>query len=307
MVLSSHAMDHAADAIARHILFRIEPGIIVGDDVLEFARSCLGVESDEVLLRLISDSDLYGDGLVDLVYVPDRTLAYDVETLIPPRGLPDMTVAEIIRIVGSSISPPDFIINGTRYRTEETVNPLIWKKFIQRMKLSVEVPIGGIPIIGNHGTDRRHIESRIIVRHARHTRTEHRDRELRWAYTSLFPDDSICDDLLHQGIEFIVDLFSECGTGDTLYDALCRKRRACETLMDRMDRYAALAARYGCEYMQSMRITPPAADRELLIRSHHVTDMLLVALYGKDWNSCAKSSASVPGDDGAVQLFDGAD
>ncbi len=279
-------MDHAADIIARHIITRVEPGIIVGDDVVEFARSCLGVESDEELFLLISDPDLYGDGVVDLVFVPDRTLVHDVEHMIPPGGLPDKAVKNIIRIVSTSIGSPAFIINGTRYRAEETRDPRIWENFVRRMKLSVEVPIAGIPIVGNNETQRRHIESRIIVRHARYTRSASRDRDLKWAYALLFPDDSISDELLHHGVAFIVELFGEYGTCDTLYDSLYKKRRACEMLMDQMDRYAALASRYGSEYMLFMRVAPPAADRELLIRSHHVTGILLSALYGEKWNPC---------------------
>jgi hypothetical protein len=123
------------------------------------------------------------------------------------------------------------------------------------------------------------------VRHSRYRRSPARDRDLKRAYETLLGDTAVDDELLHQSIAFIVALLAEDGACESLCDSLRRKRRECENLIGAMDRYAALSSRYGNEYVQHMRITPPAADRDELIRSNQIAGMLLGKLYGEDVNA----------------------
>ncbi|TFH43091.1 MAG: hypothetical protein E4G96_01950 [Chrysiogenales bacterium] len=274
--------------IASRIIAHFENGITVGDDVADFARSTLGIDSDREIARLLSDPDLYGEGIISMVFTPDRALTIAVEPLIPPEGFPNLTLEQSGYKLVESVIGARILFRRSGYRVEVPINAMLSIRFLNRMKLGRPVPIADMECSPLTVPRERHLISRTIIRHWRYTPTDQRDRFLRTLYNRLYPDITTEDRLLHDALRFMTALFGETDENVDIYPALMEKKRVCGGIINSMKQYDDLAGRYGIEYLKSARIGPPAVNPEEIVHSLVLIELICRSVYGVPAGSAGK-------------------
>ena len=257
-----------------------QSGIIINRDVSDYARSGLGITGTHEIISLISDPDAYGEGLVDLVFVPDLELRGLIEPLVPQRGMDERDIRRIAAQVSSGLKETEISFREPGDSAIVPLRGIVIQAFIRRLRLSRSVPFS----LTSKDKDMpctAIIKARIMVRMSGYTPFAGGDdilRRLLYNFPASSPNEIVS---FPEALAFMLQVMSEYPDSTDFFSMISSKKRLLLKSLQRAEDFESRISRFSMDYLMSRRITPSAVDREMTGQEIRTADMVCRVLYGK--------------------------
>lgn len=253
-------------------------GIVAGADVIRYARCTLGIESPSEIRELLADNQLYGDGIIDLIFYPGDDLQLRVERVIPAKGAPVEVVETVIRNILQRVEYTDisFLSNSINFK----LSPSVLRNFVLKLNLTKDIKYAEINDIERPESRERCFKARVKIRNCDFYSTPGRDMFLHGLIAALSVSGDIDDDTFTSCIELVLKLFGETKTGEDVYKMITEKKRLWQSRICSIKEFNDANRKYSMDYLMSCRISPPAIDIEKTRKNIALSDLICSVVFG---------------------------
>jgi hypothetical protein len=248
--------DSLCGRIAETVAARLARGIAAGEAALFYARSSLGLESEEEMGALLSLGERDESGIARIVFHPDEELRLAVEPLIPGEGLPAEALRRLAEEAGVLISRVRVLLPGGTEAVMDVAGALLGR-FIGSLNLHIPLADLAEDDRSNSIDDNLILRARVMIRSSGFRNTARREEFLRRMHrVYLVERRAGAGDFLAR-LDFILRLFRDAPDDGDIYSMIAGKRNELLLQMNRAREYEEARAAMGNEYMMLRKIHPP--------------------------------------------------
>jgi hypothetical protein len=278
-------IDHL-HAIADTINEYFDNGIVAGDDVVSFVNSTLGITAEDDIALLLTDIELYGEGLFDLVFTPTPQLRIAIETLIPQEGLTDEACKNLNNLILKDRKNTWIFFGKTGHSLIVDLSEPIIRRFITRLNLHKRIAFTAATGAAYAVNQEFNTRVRVIMRNARYTASPVREKFVAEMIERLKSNVMIQEETIIDCLVFILELFDEIGQDYKIYSMISEKKRTFVSLLADAANFNEFVGRYSMEYLMSQRIQRPVVDPDDMRKKIYLADLICMSVYGIPADSC---------------------
>jgi hypothetical protein len=272
----------ASEKIATVISGFIISGIPAAKDVLSFAESTLGIADVNELVRVLSEADSYGEGLIDLVFSPHQGLRIAIEPFIPPGGLSPEEISIIIGLILHDMKSVRVLIADADITADVALTEPLIGRFMQKLNLRKPLPFRDTDLIFDSLSDEAIVSIRVLIRNSRYQSSPDRDRTIVSLINGLGRMTGGGDTgIIHDSLIQLIELFNENIAIGDFHSFLSVKKHQYAEILEKSARFSEYLSRYSMEFLMSNKIQPPAAGIDEMRKKIYLIDLISTAVFGK--------------------------
>lgn len=271
--------DHL-NSIFRGIDCYFNNGISVSTDILSFAETTLGIASIEELGRLLAARDPDVEGLLDLIFSPDRLLSISIEPFIPHEGAKPDDMRALSGMIMNAYNAVMVMIGDTGVSVPVMVTEPLIARFIAKLNMEKPTPFLNTGDIRSCFPEEEIISFRVLHRHSRHRPSAYRDRIIISLLCGLFRiSGGSKPAIVHDCLSHLLELFSENPDIDELRSLLSMKMRQYKDMLEGAAQFSDYIKTYTMEFLMSQKIHPPTINTDEIRKKMYLTELISSAVF----------------------------
>ena len=267
----------ACRPLARELKTRLQVGIDVSRDILEFMASTFFIESPRDLRALLDDPDgSEAQSLLELLFTPDEATRVDLEEIIAKSSCTAEDEAALIdHLSRQEIWVPVRFPAAADTPACRAARHLL-ETWVRRLNITTRLPAGLAAVVDRNTTGRAGARIKAALRNSRVDLSR-----AHGTFLGRLVEKSDCDGRLFlKDLDLCLAIFSEQPAAASLYDLFMAKKRRLQVMLQQAQKFEKQLAANNIETLMLKGVRAPHIDKADARHKIARIDAVCLAVFG---------------------------